>query len=233
MNTVILNILCEGQTEEKFVNDVLKPYLQGDGIVVKSRLLVTSRKKDASGGLFSYKQAKKDLELWMREVSNRNSETHYFTTMFDLYALPDNFPGTIQSKSIADAYARVENIENAFGADINSSNFIPYIQLHEFEALLFCDIEKLSIDYPKCRKEIEKLKEALHSYQDNPELIDNSPETAPSKRIIKAIEGRGLYKYNKPISGARVAAAIGMPELLNHCLHFRKWIEKIRQTLDS
>lgn len=233
MNTVILNILCEGHTEERFVKDVFKPYLQGDGIVVKSRLLVTSRKKDASGGLLSYKQAKKDLELWMREVSNRNSETHYFTTMFDLYALPDNFPGTIQSKSIADAYARVENIENAFGADINSSNFIPYIQLHEFEALLFCDIEKLSKYYPKCLKEIEKLKETLHSYQDNPELIDNSPETAPSKRIIKAIEGKRLYKYNKPISGARVAAAIGMPELLHHCLHFRKWIEKIRQTLDS
>ncbi|MCQ2317004.1 MAG: DUF4276 family protein [Bacteroidales bacterium] len=233
MNTVILNILCEGHTEERFVKDVFKPYLQGDGIVVKSRLLVTSRKKDASGGLVSYQQAKRDLELWMREVFHRNSETHYFTTMFDLYALRDDFPEAVQSKSILDVYAKVENIENAFGADINSPNFIPYIQLHEFEALLFCDIEKLAIEYPRCTKEIEKLKEILHSYNDNPELIDNSPETAPSKRIIKAIEGSGLYKYNKPRSGATVAAAIGMPELLNHCLHFRKWIEKIRQTLDS
>ena len=86
MNTIILNILCEGQTEEKFVKEVLKPFFNGYGIVVKSRLLVTSRRKDATGGLFSYQQAKRDLGLWMREISRRNSETHYFTTMFDLYA---------------------------------------------------------------------------------------------------------------------------------------------------
>lgn len=81
-----------------------------------------------------------------------------------------------------------------------------------------------------CIKEIEKLKEILHSYNNNPELIDNSPETAPSKRIIKAIEGSGAYKYNKPRSGAAVAAAIGMHELLKHCLHFSKWIERIEKT---
>lgn len=229
MNTIILNILCEGQTEEKFVKEVLKPYLNGYGIVVKSRLLVTSRKKDASGGLISYQQAERDLKLWMREVSHRKSETHYFTTMFDLYALPEDFPGAIQSKSIADAYARVEHIENEFGSAIGSPNFIPYIQLHEFEALLFCDIEKLIIEYPKCHKEIERLKETLQSYNDNPELIDNSPETAPSKRIIKAIEGKQLYGYNKPRSGAIIAAAIGMPELMSQCSHFRNWIERINK----
>lgn len=227
MNTIILNILCEGQTEEKFVKDVLKPYLNGHGIVVKSRLLVTSRKKDAFGGLFSYQQVKRDLELWMREVSHRNSETHYYTTMLDLYALSNDFPGAIQSKSVADAYIRVENIETAFGSDINSPNFIPYIQLHEFEALLFCDIEKLAIEYPKCQKEIEKLKETLHSYNDNPELINNSPHTAPSKRIIAAIEGKRKYKYNKPRSGAVVTAAIGLSLLMQRCKHFRGWICQI------
>ena len=233
MNTIILNVLCEGQTEEKFVKEVLKPYLWEHGIVVKSRLLVTSRKKNASGGLISYQQAKRDLELWMREVSNRNGETHHFTTMFDLYALPDDFPGTLQSKSLNNPYGKVENIERAFGAEINNLRFIPYIQLHEFEALLFCDIEKLVLEYPKCRKEIDKLRETLHSYQDNPELIDNCPETAPSKRIIEAIEGKKLYGYNKPKSGAVVAAAIGMPVLMTQCMHFRTWLERILQTLGS
>ena len=227
MNTIILNILCEGQTEEKFVKEVLKPYFNGQSIVVKSRLLVTSRKKDASGGLISYPQAERDLKLWMREVSHRKSETHYFTTMFDLYALPDDFPGSIQSKSIVDAYAKVEHLENEFGRAIGSPNFIPYIQLHEFEALLFCDIEKLIIEYPKCHKEIERLKETLHSYNDNPELIDNSPETAPSKRIIKAIEGQNKYNYNKPVSGSKVTKYIGMPSLTTQCRHFKQWIERI------
>ena len=71
MNTVILNVLCEGQTEEKFVKEVLKPYLNGFGIVVKSRLLATSRKKNANGGMISYQQAKKDLSMWMKEVAHR------------------------------------------------------------------------------------------------------------------------------------------------------------------
>ena len=97
MNTSILNILCEGQTEERFVKDVLKPYFAIHGIVVKSRLLVTSRKKGTRGGMFSYTQAKNDLTRWMKEVEHRGSETHFFTTMFDFYALPDGFPNMVQA----------------------------------------------------------------------------------------------------------------------------------------
>lgn len=228
MNTVILNVLCEGQTEEKFVKEVLKPYLNGFGIVVKSRLLATSRKKNANGGMISYQQAKKDLSMWMKEVAHRSSETHYFTTMFDFYALPDDFPGMQQSKTKNDAYLAVETVESAFGRDINSRSFIPYIQLHEFEALLFCDIEKLIIEYPKCSKEIENLENGLTKYDGNPELVNSSPKTAPSKRIIAVIEGNHRYKYNKPRSGAVVTSAIGLPVLMQKCRHFREWIEKIQ-----
>ena len=61
------------------------------------------------------------------------------------------------------------------------------------------------------------MKETLHSNNDNPKLIDNSPETMPSKRIKKAIEGKRLYNYNKPRSEAVIAAAIGMTELMTQC----------------
>ena len=172
MNTTILNILCEGQTEEKFVKDVLKPYFTSRGIVVKSRLLVTSRKKGTQGGMFSYTQAKNDLTRWMKEVEHRGSETHFFTTMFDFYALPDEFPNMIQASSISDPYLRIANIEEAFKQDMDSDRFIPYIQLHEFEALMFCDITKLVIEYPKCVKEIESLEDVLAKYNGNPELIN-------------------------------------------------------------
>lgn len=229
MNTVILNILCEGQTEEKFAKEVLTPYFRDKNIVVKHRLLVTEKKKSARGGIISYQQAKGDLSRWMREVSGHNSETHYFTTMFDLYALPTDFPGYSQSQSITDAYAKVEQVEEHFKNDINVQNFIPYIQLHEFEALLFCDIEKLTADYPKCEKEIEKLKAVLKQYHGNPEMIDNGPQTAPSKRIKKAIEGKKLYKYNKPKSGTKMAAAIGMDKIKGMCKHFKDWIERIEK----
>jgi hypothetical protein len=227
MNITILNILCEGQTEEKFVKDVLKPYFSSLGIVLKSRLLITSKKKGMKGGLLSYAQAKNDLTLWMKEVSHRGSETHFFTTMFDFYALPDDFPNIVQSKSIVDPYLRIADVEEAFKMDIDADRFIPYIQLHEFEALMFCDITKLIIEYPKCSKEIESLENDLANYNGNPELINNSPETAPSKRIIAAIEGKHKYNYNKPRSGAVVTASIGLPTLMQNCRHFREWIDII------
>ena len=71
MNTVIINVLCEGQTEECFVNEVLKPYFRPTGVVLKHRLLVTSRKKDAHGGMLSYSQARGDLMTWIKENSER------------------------------------------------------------------------------------------------------------------------------------------------------------------
>ena len=68
----------------------------------------------------------------------------------------------------------------------------------------------------------------LHAYHDNPELIDNSPVSAPSKRIIKAIEGSRQYRYNKPTTGATVTKAIGMEVLTSQCHHFGDWVEHIR-----
>lgn len=227
MSEIIVNILCEGQTEEKFVKDVLKPYLRDRSIIIKHRLLNTSQKKNAKGGLVNYLKAKRDLEIWMKEVGQNAYERHYFTTMFDLYALPNDFPGYAEAEKVTDAYQRVQKIEEGFGKDISSESFIPYIQLHEFEALLFCDVEKLEIDYPRCKKSIEQLKSVLTQYNDNPELIDNSPQTAPSKRIIRAIEGENKYNYNKPKSGTSVTKAIGMDDLMRKCTHFKDWVIKL------
>lgn len=227
MSTKIVNILCEGPTEERFVSEVLRPYLADFDVVVKHRLLVTSRKKNASGGMISYVQVKGDLTKWMKEVSQEKNVEHYFSTMFDFYAIPKDFPGFDASKKLIDVYSKVKEIEKEFSIDINSQCFIPYIQLHEFEALLFCDIEKLTGQYPKCKKTIQQLNAVLQEYQGNPELINSGVDTAPSKRIISAIEGKHLYKYKKPSSGTYVTSAIGIEGLKTKCLHFKKWVEKM------
>ena len=226
MRTLILNILCEGQTEEVFVKEVLRPYLMDREIVVKHRLLLTSRKQNAQGGMLSYQQAKRDLTLWMKEVSRKRNEVHYFTTMFDLYALPDDFPGYAESLNISDVYKKIEKIDDALYGDIRQPRFIPYIQLHEFEALLFCDLDKLKKDYPKSAGNIDKLKSVLPSHHDNPELINSNPNTAPSKRIIKVMEDSG-YNYNKP-RGASVTKWIGIDNLTAKCQHFKEWIDKLK-----
>ena len=148
--------------------------------------------------------------------------------MFDLYALPDDFPGFEKNKAVSDPYLKVSNLEKDFANAINDKRFIPYIQLHEFEALLFCGIEYIAKLYPGCEKRCEQLTQALQNVG-NPELINNSPHTAPSKRIIKAIEGNNKthYNYNKPKTGRFVTEKIGIDELRSKCKHFDEWIEKL------
>ena len=159
---------------------------------------------------------------------NRFGFRGQLTLDFPLYALPDDFPGYEAAKAIGEPYARVAALETAFAEAINDSRFIPYIQLHEFEALLFCGIDYLAKRYPGCEKRCEQLKKDLEKTS-NPELINNSPETAPSKRIIKAIEGdkKQHYNYNKPATGKDVTKSVGMDELRARCSHFNEWIEKL------
>lgn len=229
MKSKIIHILCEGQTEQGFVEEVLKPYLQEQGVTgVKSILITTNKKKNARGGMLSYEQTTTDLTLALKTRLDGNYERHIFTTMFDLYALPNDFPGYATAEAIHDAYARVETLERSFADDINDNRFIPYIQLHEFEALLFCGIEHIVTQYPKCKKNCEQLKRDLQNIG-NPELINNGQATAPSKRIIKAIEKdkKARYSYNKPFIGKYVTKRVGIDELRKKCKHFDEWIEKL------
>ena len=68
MKFVVLNILCEGQTEELFIKEVLKPFLAEKGIIAKSRLLLTNVRLDAKGGLVSYSQVKRNLSMWKKQT---------------------------------------------------------------------------------------------------------------------------------------------------------------------
>ena len=221
----ILHILCEGQTEERFVKEVLSPYLQQFNIYPKPILLLTSKKKNARGGMLSYAQAKRDLAILQKQFRDNTSEHHMFTTMFDYYALPDDFPGVEESTEIQNVRDRISFLEDKFAEDMGRGAFIPYIQLHEFEALLFVDIIKLQTEYPLSSEKIRILKEETDIYGD-PELINNSPDTAPSKRIIAALAQE--YHYNKVQSGTAVAYAIGIEALLKNCQHFNEWINVIQ-----
>lgn len=117
-------------------------------------------------------------------------------------------------------------MENRFLEDLDIEAFLPYIQLHEFESLLFVDIDQLIHEYPKASVNIQKLKAEIAKYGD-PEMIDDGPATAPSKRIISALEKH--YHYNKVKSGASVASRIGMEALLENCRHFREWIDMMKE----
>ena len=104
MKAKIIHILCEGQTEQGFVEEVLRPYLQDNGITgVKGILITTNKKKNARGGMLTYNHALTDLNLLQQTKIDGNYERHIFTTMFDLYALPDDFPGFEKNKALTAA----------------------------------------------------------------------------------------------------------------------------------
>ncbi len=147
-----------------------------------------------------------------------------FTTMFDLYALPNDFPGYNDAKGVNDPYEKINILEQSFSEDIGDQRFIPYIQLHEFETLLFSDLSMLEIEYFDHDKEISKLEKMLESFSNNPELINENVDTAPSKRIIKLIPE---YKGNKVNVGATIASMIGIEHLKNTCRHFNEWVLKL------
>lgn len=228
MKTVYLHVLCEGQTELRFASKVLTTYLVMKGIIVLPRLLITNRKRNAKGGILSYRQAKRDLTFMIRGAQDNEQEAHYFTSMFDLYALPDDFPGFTESSVLTD-YSQVAKLEEDFRKDVNCDKFIPYIQLHEFEALVLCDIDGLKDSYPNAARKLTELKnEVKTQYGDNMELVDNSAETAPSKRIIKALKDK--YHYDKTKSGTEITDKIGIETLRAKCQHFNEWLTQIEST---
>ena len=219
--SVRLHFVVEGQTERRFVESTLRPHLANRSIWVDARCVQTSRTRGRkhSGGIQGYVRAKGDIERWMREDQNADAR---FTTMFDLYALPGDFPGYEAAGQARDPYARVRRLEDALGEDISDQRFVPYLQLHEFEALLFADPEKLEERFDQHSPEIRRLVQVAERC--DPELINDGIETAPSKRIIREIPE---YESDKASSGPIVAERIGLTTLRMKCLHFSEWIGKL------
>lgn len=218
-----LHITAEGQTEQAFAKIVLTPQLASFHVFVDARCVLTSKDKRASreyrGGLLSYEKAKKDIQNWLKEDNHPECR---FTTMFDLYALPDDFPGVMQAKAQLDHYKRVEMLEAAMKQDINDPRFIPYIQLHEFEALILADPQQLDWEYMEHDRPINNLTSMVDGH--NPELINDGPTTAPSKRILAEIP-----EYDKVTAGVSVAAKIGLQTLRQKCRHFNEWLTSLEQ----
>lgn len=227
-----LHVTAEGQTEERFVKEILSPYLGERNVWTDVRCVLTSKNNrlgiEYRGGwrrTSAYTTVKRDICTWMKE--DRNPDVR-FTTMFDLYALPSDFPGYDEAYRESDPYCRVSILEEALSSDINGElddiRFVPYIQLHEFEALILADPKQLNWEFLEHDRPIQQLVEMVEKEGGNPELIDDGVNTAPSKRIIAEIPE---YEGSKATSGPLVAGKIGMQKLSERCRHFSEWVENL------
>jgi hypothetical protein len=221
-----LHAVVEGQAEETFVRDVLAPEFGARNVFVDAHRITTGRKRSRifRGGISGYKQLKSDLVLWMKQDQHPDA---WFTTMIDFYGLPEDFPGYGDCVGRPDARERVECLEEHLNRDLSHRRFIPYIQLHEFEALLFSEPQKFESVFPSDPKVTEKLI-AIRNAFPTPEHINDRPDLAPSKRIMQL-----LPDYKKPVAGPLIIQQIGLPALRRECAHFSRWIGKIEKAVSQ
>lgn len=215
-----LIVIGEGQTEQSFCNDVLKPYFSLKGIYIENPVI-----KKTKGGIVNWEVLKHQIETHLLQ-----DKTVFVTTLIDYYGLYSNhrYPSWEEAEKLTDKTSRMKKLEDAMLQDIKSTlqrRFIPYIQLHEFEALLFSDISVFDNSFENNEfLDYNYLVETI-SKNSNPEMINNGNETAPSKRLERIIKGYYSDKENnKAFYGSILAHDIGLKKIRNKCLRFSNWI---------
>ncbi len=212
-------VLVEGKTEEIFVNDLLRPYMAHKKIYLYPTQL---SKPGQKGGDVRFSRAQRDIGMHLKQRPDT-----YVTTFIDFYGTkewpglnsvrPAATPAEIAQTINEATKAEVVNLFEDYRADIR---FIPYVAVHEFEALLFSDTDLLSSKLIVSRETVEQ----VLSEHGEPEAVNNSPETAPSKRL-DAWSPNG--KFPKTTTGIVIARQIGISKIREKCPLFDNWLSII------
>lgn len=215
-----IHILVEGDTEERFVKDLIVFPLAHKQVYVSTSKVTTgsSRHRVYKGGIPTYEKVKGEIIELLKEDKEK-----FVTTMFDVYRLPTSFPDYEQAFNQPNGYATASKLEEGMKHDIQHQRFIPYVQLHEFEALLFSDPEKIEEEMIFTSVKGSPMVE-IESQFNSPEEINNGPNTAPSRRILNVYD-----EYEKVTDGVQIANQIGLDKMRNKCRRFNEWIQKLEQ----
>lgn len=208
-----LYIVVEGQTEQEFVNTVLRPYFNRNGLYSITPILIHTS-VHGRGGFVNYQHLKNNIN---RLLKSEGTDI-IVSTFVDFFRCPA-LPYRELYETITDHSDRVEAMERCIANDINDRRFIPYIQLHEFEALLFASNKGFEV-YLTAQQSVETQK-IVDSFP-NPESINSSPENAPSKRLL-AIKN----DYDKVIEGCLIALEMGILPMLDKCPRFSNWVNAL------
>ena len=200
---VRLAISVEGLTEERFAKEMLVPHLQ------KREIYVVPKKLGRDGGGVSLPRVRKDL----------NKLAHQFdkvTTMYDFYGFrgkdPDETKATLEQK-----------ILNCVSGPLQGK-IMPYVQMHEFEGLLFSSPEAMENGIQQAGT-CKWAQGVLGKFGGDPEKINDSTETAPSKRLSQFCRGA----YVKSVQGLEIAEEIGLDVMRQKCLGFGDWLAQLER----
>lgn len=215
-------VVVEGETEERFLRQVVYNHFIVRGIHIEAQQWLTNRKLGTKGGGNNFDLIENHINRLASKY--KHDQNVFISSMIDLYGFPK------QGNTVYDAEVNKLNngkekallLEEKLAQRIQNKNFIPYVQLHEFEALLLVKPESLLSFYTEKDAEIESLKTEISGLE--PEEINENPENAPSKRIIRYLTS---YSKQKTTAGVLVAGKIGLPTLRAKCPHFNSWILKL------
>ena len=224
-----LLVSVEGQTEEGFVENVLARHLYDCGYTsVAASLMGRARSRDKRGGVRAWNDVLQDI------VNKLNGDSGLIvSTMVDYYGMSRDWPGRdvvpprgATPQEIAEPIEQnmLDAVVDAMGGSFNASRFVPYVMMHEFEAMLFSDCRELAVGIG--RPDLTSRLQAVRDAYDTPEAIDDSPDSAPSKRI----EGL-IGRYQKPYMGTAAALEIGMEAIRGECQHFAGWVAQLEGAL--
>ena len=207
-------LLVEGQTEEAFVRELLLPPFARIGVYLHPILLLTSA--GHRGGMISYAKTRPQIVRLCRQDAGA-----HVSTMFDLYALPRDFPGrdAPEYPVAGTGAAKAAFLEARLAADVALGNFVPNLMVHEFEALLFAQPARFA-PWVDDDGVVALLHEVRRDAE--PEDINESPQTAPSKRILAA-----MPSYQKTVHGPLIAIDIGLDAMRAQCPRFDGWLRKL------
>ncbi|EFK06075.1 conserved hypothetical protein [delta proteobacterium NaphS2] len=222
----------EGYAELEFVNEIIGPHLNAIGLVWHKPILVANSVREdrtARGGVRKYGPIKKDLQ---RLLAQYGGTDFIFTTLLDYYGLPADFPARNDSfPGVVTPLAKVKAIEDAWRNDINDYRFLPNLLLHEYETLILSNPASLLAGYPGIQQAIEDLRNDIAGFQ-NPEDINDNPLTAPSKRIIRALDAYNI-RYDKVTGGALAVLELGLNTIRKECPKFDSWVKKLESLADN
>jgi hypothetical protein len=214
-----LIVVVEGQSEEVFVRDLLAPHLVPFGVYASATIvgkLIAQRRGHRHRGGGHFQHWHRDIERLLK--GDRSPELRV-TTLFDLYGLPSDFPGVDTHGDDLDTERRCDVLQASLGAVFEDRRLIPYIQRHEFEALVLASLPALRglLDAPDDLDGLEVLEREISGRC--PEDINDGTQSAPSKRLQKHVPG-----YSKTLHGPQAASDTGLISIRTDCPRFHSWL---------
>ncbi len=223
-NSAEIVVLAEGPTEKIFIADMVVPYLAAEHSVFMTPIIIS--KPGQKGGDVRFARVKNDIELHLKQRRDT-----YLTLFVDYYGIKEDWPGLVEARQQPKPNMKAEKINTATKDKVDSlfeicgsdRRFLPYVSMHEFEALLFSESQKAAdlLHVPK-----HKIDDIIAECGE-PENIDDSPMLAPSKRLKNLSD-----RFKKTSTGIAIAKAIGLTKMREHCPLFNTWLTNVANLKD-